>query len=207
MLSQRTVLGAALLAVVPFAIEAADISVSSATAFHPASPLKASSNVLNLTKTAASRGYSARSAAHVLSTVPESDHVTTLISLFLGEEFATTVEFGTETFESIVDTGSSDTWLVETGFSCANISNSAPLSEADCNFGPTYNVTDTFTEIPDENFNITYGDGEFLTGIMGYEDVTLAGIKVRTEVALVNYAAWQGDGTTSGLIGLAYPAM
>ena len=115
--------------------------------------------------------------------------------------------FGTETFEAIVDTGSSDTWLVETGFKCVNITDSAPLPEADCYFGPTYNVTDTFKQIPDENFNITYGDGEFLTGIVGTEEVTLAGIKVKQEVALVNYAAWEGDSTTSGLIGLAYPAL
>jgi hypothetical protein len=68
-------------------------------------------------------------------------------------------------------------------------------------------VTDTFTQIPDENFNITYGDGEFLTGIIGTEEVTLAGITVKQTVALVNLAAWEGDGTTSGLIGLAYPAL
>jgi hypothetical protein len=37
--------------------------------------------------------------------------------------------------------------------------------------------------------------------------VTLAGIKVNQTVALVNYAAWNGDGTTSGLVGLAYPNM
>jgi hypothetical protein len=81
------------------------------------------------------------------------------------------------------------------------------LPESDCDFGPTYNVTDTFKQIPNENFNITYGDGEFLTGIVGIEEVTLAGLKVKQEVALVNYAAWEGDGTTSGLIGLAYPAL
>jgi hypothetical protein len=88
-----------------------------------------------------------------------------------------------------------------------NITDSAPLPEAGRYFGPTYNVTDTFKRIPDENFNITYGDGESLTGIVGYEDITLARIKVRQEVPLVNYAAWEGDGTTSGLIGLAYPGM
>ena len=183
--------------------------VSTPSAFQAASPNSVSSNVLTLNKKASAKGYNSRSAAWLTNkpgTIP-TGHSTTLISLFIGEEFATTVTFGTETFEAIVDTGSSDTWLVETGFKCVNVSNSAPLPEADCSFGPTYNVTDTFKKIPNENFNITYGDGEFLTGIVGYEEVTLAGLKVKQEVALVNYAAWEGDGTTSGLIGLAYPAL
>lgn len=183
--------------------------VSTPSAFQAASPNSVTSNVLTLNKKASAKGYNPRSAAWLTNkpgTIP-TGHSTTLISLFIGEEFATTVSFGTETFESIVDTGSSDTWLVETGFKCVNVSNSAPLPESACDFGPTYNVSDTFKQIPNENFNITYGDGEFLTGIMGYEEVTLAGLKVKQEVALVNYAAWEGDGTTSGLIGLAYPAL
>jgi hypothetical protein len=193
----------------PLLGEAASVSFSAATAFQAPSEIVTSSNVLTLTKRQSVKGYNDRSAATLLglSKIPTSSHSTTLISLFIGEEFATEITFGTETFESVVDTGSSDTWIVETGFICVNITDSAPLPEADCYFGPTYNVTDTFKHIPDENFNITYGDGEFLTGIVGYEDITLAGIKVRQEVPLVNYAAWEGDGTTSGLIGLAYPGM
>jgi len=132
---------------------------------------------------------------------------TALISLFLSEEFATNVTFGDQTFEFIVDTGSSDTWVVESGFSCVDIETEAPLSEADCSFGPTYTVTPEFVEIPGENFNITYGDGEFLSGIFGYENVTVAGISINQTVPIVNFAAWDGDGETSGLIGLAYPAL
>jgi hypothetical protein len=184
-------------------------TVSTPSAFQAASANSITSNVLTLNKKKSAKGYNPRSAAWLMNKPGTNPigHSTTLISLFIGEEFATTITFGTETFESIVDTGSSDTWLVETGFKCVNITNSAPLPEADCSFGPTYNVTDTFKKIPDENFNITYGDGEFLTGIVGTEEVTLAGLKVKQEVALVNFAAWEGDGTTSGLIGLAYPAL
>lgn len=58
------------------------------------------------------------------------------------------------------------------------------------------------------NFNIEYGDGEFLTGVLGYENVTVAGITVdHQEVALVNYSYWFGDEVTSGLMGLAYPLL
>ncbi|MGI4850517.1 MAG: pepsin-like aspartyl protease [Janthinobacterium lividum] len=92
-----------------------------------------------------------------------------------------------------MDTGSSDTWLAENGFQCVNLTTGADEPEAACAFGPLYTVSSTFSQIPDENFNITYGDGEFLTGIMGYENVTLAGINVpKQEVAVVDYAAWEG---------------
>jgi len=204
-------LAAALLG--PSQSEAKTISTYPVAAIQGASPLAVSSHVLTLNRKKAAKGYNTRSAAFLLGLrtpadiIPVSGHNTPLESLFIGEEFSTEITFGTETFESIVDTGSSDTWIIESGFKCVNISDSSPLTEADCDFGPTYNVTDTFTQIPDENFNITYGDGEFLTGIIGTEEVTLAGLTVKQTVALVNYAAWEGDGVTSGLIGLAYPAL
>ena len=43
--------------------------------------------------------------------------------------------------------------------------------------------------------------------MLGWESVTVAGLSVNQTVPVVNYAAWEGDGTTSGLIGLAYEAM
>lgn len=43
---------------------------------------------------------------------------------------------------------------------------------------------------------------------MGYAPITVAGLTVpKQEVALVNYAAWAGDTYSSGLLGLAYPAV
>jgi Eukaryotic aspartyl protease len=58
------------------------------------------------------------------------------------------------------------------------------------------------------NFNISYGDGEFLTGNFGYEKVTLAGITVKKQqIAVVDAACWEGDGISAGLIGLAYPGL
>lgn len=191
---------------------ASGFSISATSASQEASELTLSSNVLTLSRKTSAKGYNARSAAYLLglsraNKIVVSNHTTVLESLFIGEEFATNITFGTEIFEAIVDTGSSDTWIVESGFSCIDLDTGAAETEAYCEFGPAYNVTDTFSQIPDENFNITYGDGEFLTGIVGYEEVTLAGITVNQTVSLVNYAAWEGDGTTSGLIGLAYPAL
>jgi uncharacterized membrane protein len=188
------------------------VSAPSAPSSEPY-PLSPSSNTLTLTRRKSAKGYNPRSAAYLLYNHPSSEgispstHNTGLVALEIGEEFATNITFGTQTFVSIVDTGSSDTWIAESGFQCVNISTDAALPEADCAFGPTFTLDSTFTQIPDENFNITYGSGEFLTGIVGYEDVTIAGIQVRQEVALVNSAAWEGDGTTSGLTGFAYPAL
>lgn len=82
------------------------------------------------------------------------------------------------------------------------------MKEADCYFGPVFNGTFDEGSIADENFSIEYGDGEFLTGVLGYENVTVAGITVdHQEVALVNYSYWFGDEVTSGLMGLAYPLL
>ncbi|KAL9580769.1 MAG: hypothetical protein Q9212_004295 [Teloschistes hypoglaucus] len=118
------------------------------------------------------------------------------------------ITFGTETLQAVVDTGSSDTWLVETGFRCATVQGRTPIPEETCHFGPLYSTSPTFKQIPGQNFNILYADGESLSGIVGTEDVTLAGITVKNqEIALVDYAAWSGDNFTSGVIGLAFPSI
>ncbi|RDW61612.1 aspartic proteinase [Coleophoma crateriformis] len=182
------------------------VTVSKPTAFKSPSTVQTTDNVLTLSKTS-STGSKARSAARLLGLDIAPGNSTGLISLFVGEEFATNITFGTTTLEVIVDTGSSDTWLVETGFSCVDVDTGASETEDYCAFGPTYDVTSGFKEISGEEFSITYGDGEYLDGVVGYQEVTLAGITVNQTVALVNYAAWYGDSTTSGLVGLAYPAL
>ncbi|PMD38215.1 acid protease [Hyaloscypha variabilis F] len=170
------------------------------------SEILVSSAILPLTRKAAT-GFSAARRQGLSKLVIGNGSTTGLTSLFTGEEFAAEVEFGTETFELIVDTGSSDTWVVETGFVCTDLTTGKTTTEAYCDFGPYYTKSSTFTAISGETFSIEYGDGEYLTGIMGTEEVTVAGITVDQEIALVTAAAWEGDGTTSGLIGLAYPAL
>lgn len=77
--------------------------------------------------------------------------------------------------------------------------------DAECAFGPVFNGTFSGGTIPDQNFKIEYGDGRLVTGALGYEDVTVAGITVQDQqVALVNNSYWFGDSTTSGFMGLAY---
>jgi hypothetical protein len=187
-------------------IERRTVISSPAVVKKPSTPLTQATNTLTLTRQKPPNGNS-RSAAHLLGKQTRSNHTTGLVSLEIGEEFATNITFGEQTIVSIVDTGSSDTWVVESGFQCLNITSGALLSEADCYFGSTFTRDSTFTQIPNQNLNLTYADLEYITGIMGHEDVTLGGIKVRQEVALINNAAWDGDGVTSGLTGFAYPSM
>lgn len=79
------------------------------------------------------------------------------------------------------------------------------LQKTNCSLGPPFQGTFDGGAISNQHFNLMYADLEFMTGIMGYETVTVAGITVeKQEVALVNYTYWFGDSVTSGLMGLAY---
>ncbi|KAL8733212.1 MAG: hypothetical protein Q9166_002229 [cf. Caloplaca sp. 2 TL-2023] len=133
---------------------------------------------------------------------------TSIINGFGEILYTTNITFGTQTFEAIVDTGSSDTWAVQSGFQCVQGRRPAEITvpEAECEFGHLITTSPTFKQIPGQNFKVGYADGEELTGIVGTEDVTLAGITVKNqEVGIVNHAYWNGDNSSSGLIGLAYP--
>ena len=125
-----------------------------------------------------------------------------------GAVLLTNISFGSQTFQAVIDTGSGDTWLAESGFQCVNRTNSSPIEQKYCEFGNTYTRSSNFEPISDQHFNVTYADGEVLNGVLGYEAVTLAGIQItRQEVGVVNYASWNGDGTSSGIIGFGFPAL
>jgi hypothetical protein len=59
-------------------------------------------------------------------------------------DYLANVTFGQQTFELNIDTGSSDTWVAEQGFTC---------DTADCEFGPRYVTPGTF--VPIEDVSIT----------------------------------------------------
>ncbi|PSR78341.1 aspartic peptidase domain-containing protein, partial [Coniella lustricola] len=113
-------------------------------------------------------------------------------------------------FISFLDTGSSDTWVVTSDLECVEISTQVPLDQSACGFGPLYNLTQgQWTNITGLAFEIEYfPELEILDGDMAYAPITMGGITVeQQEVALVDYSAWSGDGHSSGLVGLAYPAI
>ncbi len=127
---------------------------------------------------------------------------------YAGLAYLTNITVGGQDFSVIIDTGSSDTWLAETGFQCVNYTTNAPEDEADCGFASTFTPDAGFVQIQNENFNISYADLEYLNGIVGTDTVTIAGIEVSNqEIGLATLAGWAGDGISSGLTGLAYPSI
>ncbi|KAI4197567.1 MAG: hypothetical protein LQ346_002972 [Caloplaca aetnensis] len=119
--------------------------------------------------------------------------------------YLTNLTVGTQTLLVNVDTGSADTWLVETEYDCVSPTGLTTLPRSSCGLGPSYTRTSTFEQIQGQNFKISYGDGEFVSGLMGEEAITLGGITVKDQhFGLVNTANWRGDKISSGLLGLSF---
>jgi hypothetical protein len=143
-----------------------------------------------------------------LSSQAGSNFTAVLAGSDFDEEYLTSVTLGNQKFEHIVDTGSSDTWAPTVGFSCFNLEGE-PVPQSTCAFGTAgfdTTASPTFKPFPDTNFNITYGDGEFLAGTAGFDTVTVAGMAVKgQEIGIAVDCAWEGDGVNTGLMGLASP--
>ncbi|KAJ6536853.1 aspartic peptidase domain-containing protein [Mycena capillaripes] len=126
------------------------------------------------------------------------------------DEYLTNVTIGGQHFSLIIDTGSSDTWVAQKGFNCFDIDGN-PVSPDTCAFGTAgFNTatSKTFQLFPKVSFNITYGDGEFLSGPVGFDTVAIGGLSVaHQEIGVPTLTAWEGDGINTGLIGLAFPGL
>jgi hypothetical protein len=131
----------------------------------------------------------------------------------------TELAFGSQAFNIGVDTGSSDTWVVSSDFTC--MINNASHVQKDCHVGRLYNFDGNFTQAPDEQLYAWY-EPMVATGLPGFAPVTVAGLTVTAKVSvvttLVNVClcllsltnSWQHDPGTgmssiaSGLLGLAF---
>lgn len=131
-----------------------------------------------------------------------------LLSAQYGTTLNADVTFGNQTFKLLVDTGSSDTYVVRDDFTCIDLETNLQLDQADCDHAPQgYNETSTYRLIPNKTFGVQYGDG-IASGVMAYEDITFAGITVPGQaVGIVDHSTPMGDGTNSGVLGLAYPSL
>ncbi|KAJ7493834.1 acid protease [Mycena latifolia] len=129
---------------------------------------------------------------------------------FGDEEYLTNITIGGQHFSVIVDTGSSDTWVAQKGFNCFDLDLN-PVPETTCGFGTAgFNTkaSKTFQPFPNVSFNITYGDGEFLSGPVGFDTVQVGGLSVaHQEIGVPTLTAWEGSGIETGLMGLAFPEL
>ncbi|KAJ5102762.1 hypothetical protein N7532_003291 [Penicillium argentinense] len=125
-----------------------------------------------------------------------------------GTVFDVPITIGDQTFDLLVDTGSSDTYVMKTGYTCINSLDNMIIPEEGCRYSnKTYTISETHRSISDEIFGIKYGDG-IASGEMAYENVSLGGISVGDQkVGIVNVSNPMGDGVNSGLLGLAYPSI
>jgi len=168
----------------------------------PVAPLEISKIVISLTKTDTSAAISQRLVAAVSGT-----GATNLLPTPGEVGYAVNVNFAGESLQLNLDNGSSDTWVASSGLTCLDqYSQTVPVAQ--CQLGQLYEGSFPEGSIAHENFNISYGDGEAVTGTLEYSDVGIAGVAVQLqEVAIANSAYWMGDGQTSGLLGFAYTAI
>ncbi|KAL6709891.1 hypothetical protein ACN47E_000676 [Coniothyrium glycines] len=134
-----------------------------------------------------------------------------------GRVYMTDVTLAGEGFRLVIDTGSSDTWVTSAAFRCLNPRTFATIAQAKCGFNASYdpNASQSWQSIPRISFSVNYTGGEFLKGEMGTEllgigEVSRGGdpiLVANQTIGVVEEGYWEGDGISSGLMGLAYPAL
>ncbi|KAI2641613.1 acid protease [Hypomontagnella submonticulosa] len=118
-------------------------------------------------------------------------------------EYIMEVGIGGEKLFMIPDTGSSDTWIVSDGFKCLDPYYGQEVTQEECSFGPLFKGDFPDGRIDNQNLNISYLSGDYLNGPMGFANITVAGVTVpKQQFSLVNLASFQGDGVSSGILGL-----
>ncbi|KAF2647306.1 acid protease [Lophiostoma macrostomum CBS 122681] len=162
-------------------------------------------------------------------TVAETETVQHDLYTYSGRVYMTDISVGTPpvVYTVVVDTGSSDTWLASLSFQCESQTTHTNISLQYCGFGTLYNPAESASYstlaaqgVAEAAFAVNYTDGEFLGGVLGVEDIGIGGgggggieggadesLKVRQTIGIVSQGWWDGDGVSSGLMGLAYPAM
>ncbi|PYI03974.1 putative aspartic-type endopeptidase [Aspergillus sclerotiicarbonarius CBS 121057] len=135
-------------------------------------------------------------------------HTSPLLSTQYGSIFDIDVTISTnQTFRLLVDTGSSDTYVMRDHFTCINSTSNLVIPEADCLYASsTYTISPTYQQIPNETFGVQYGDG-LASGVMAYENITIGGINVRAILGIADTSNPMGDGLNSGVFGLGYPSL
>ncbi|CAG7950886.1 unnamed protein product [Penicillium salamii] len=130
-----------------------------------------------------------------------------LISAEYGTVFDAPMTIGNQSFQMLVDTGSSDTYVMQDGYTCINGTGTLAVPREDCKYAKSYHPSNTLRRISGQNFGIEYGAG-IASGYLAYEEVSLGNITVKKQkVGIADRSNPMGDGVNSGLLGLAYPSI
>ncbi|KAI1641962.1 acid protease [Daldinia loculata] len=122
-------------------------------------------------------------------------------------EYAVQATFNGRQMDVVIDSGSADTWVIGSNFSCKGSLNET-VSDDLCALGPAFAGNFTGGPLPNMHFAIKYGDGESVQGLLGKMDVEFAGVTVfDQEIAIASQGTWHGNNVTSGILGLAYPSL
>ncbi|OQD65696.1 hypothetical protein PENPOL_c005G08427 [Penicillium polonicum] len=137
-----------------------------------------------------------------------SGATSTLIATEYGTVFDAPVTIGNQSFMLLVDTGSSDTYVMQTGYKCINSTANLVLPQSDCLYSnKTYHKSKTYRHVDNEMFGVQYGAG-VASGHMAYEQVSMHGVTVNAQkIGISNASDAMGDNVNSGLLGLGYPAL
>ncbi|KAL2816189.1 aspartic peptidase domain-containing protein [Aspergillus cavernicola] len=140
-----------------------------------------------------------------------SAHTIELHATLYGARFHAPTTIGGETFNLLVDTGSSDTFVIEDNFECYGINslsgNLMSVDQSICGYADAayeINESNTFERITGEAFQVEYAAG-IARGLMAFEDIALGDVTVTDQrFGLVNWSTPMNFGA-SGVLGLAYP--
>ncbi|KAK1597549.1 eukaryotic aspartyl protease [Colletotrichum navitas] len=125
-----------------------------------------------------------------------------------GTQYAVEVTWDGQPVNMILDTGSSDTWVTASNFTCTNLAGTAAYSQEACGFGPSKIDGFKYGPAEDLHFTLSYGSGERVSGPMGFSDIGVAGITVQQQqVGLANKTYWMGNNYTNGILGLAFSSL
>ncbi|SPO00707.1 uncharacterized protein DNG_03455 [Cephalotrichum gorgonifer] len=117
--------------------------------------------------------------------------------------YAVDVEVQWGSYLLILDTGSSDTWVVTSPFTCYDRVTFDPVPVEECNFGPSFSGERPQQAASDMAFALMYGGNRYITGRMGSVDLSVAGITLEDQlIGFAEAGAWRGDNETSGLFAL-----
>ncbi|KAJ5833023.1 hypothetical protein N7474_001334 [Penicillium riverlandense] len=131
-----------------------------------------------------------------------------LVATEFGSVFDAPVVIGNQMFRLLVDTGSSDTYVMQSGYTCVSKATDMVIPREDCLYSnKTYDISESYRSIPHEMFGVKYGAG-VASGFMASEDVQLGGIYAKGQrIGIANVSNPMGDRVNSGLLGLSYPSI